>query len=324
MARQNYGNPPTPASIRQAEGANGTRQRRMASGSGAQRYADALFTQNRGRAAKEREFDPVIGWSSARNAYVSQGPRETIPENTAAFQQGLADYAAITQQPGFLPPLRPPGGGGGGGRGRGGGGAGVEVVGRTAEEIAGMQSAGLQQLLQSRMFQARGIDGELAQIGSAVSADQAASSGAYDQLDQFLGGMGNAFQGMELTQTPQVSPELLSLIAMSGGDSRAYQGSAQMANTLASQGDAASSRLAQQMAAVSSESNASRRAESQMARTFGGQQIGAQRTGMEAILRRRQADEQREMDQQRMQVVLQLIQAMGQSGQSVDISQFLK
>lgn len=222
--------------------------------------------------------------------------------------------------PGGAPRPTPPGGGGpgGGGRGRGGGMAGgVSDEAKRASLIAGLQS-----LIGSGAFQAKSIDPDLERIRGAVSADQATANSQYDSYDQYLAKMANDYQGREVRKTTQVTPELLALLGSQGVDTGAYQGQVGLANTMAAQGDDAAQRLNDDMAEVVRQANEARGAEAKLARQFATESIGATQNGMEAYLQKQFRDEQRGLDNQRTQVIMQLIQAMAEGGQNIDLSQF--
>lgn len=242
-------------------------------------------------------------------------------DKTARSPQVVQDYIAAgragdsLQQQGtdlFLPPGG--GGGGGGGGGYGGGGS------ATAQAQA--QALAFQQLLGSRAFTAGSIDGELGQVTQAVSDDQASSKKEYDALAKFFAGQGNAHRDMTLQSTPQVDAGLMQLLAASGTDSRAYQGQGELANTLAGQSDSAADRLRATLAGVSEESRTSRIAESKQASQFNKRELTTQGNALQAALKKGQKDEQKALDAQKMQVVMQLISAMSAGGQSVDVSQY--
>lgn len=213
-----------------------------------------------------------------------------------------------TQPPGPTPPGPGPGGDGGGGR--------------SASAIAGMQSTALQQLLNSRAFTAGGIEGDLGRVNSAVNADKAAADGAYGDLAAYLGQMQDPYANMELARTPGVDPSLLALLGANGADTNSYMGQVELANTQAAQGDSAADRLRQMMSGVAQESQKSRLGEAESARTYAGRELEGQRSTLTAALEARQREEQKALDSQKMQVVMQLIAAMAESGQAVDVGQF--
>lgn len=224
--------------------------------------------------------------------------------------------------PGGAPPRGPSGGNrfsyGRGGRGGGGGGGG------SAAAEAAKQVAALQQLLNSKAFQAKSIDDDLARVGTAVSADQQVAGEQYDQLGAFMKLLANPWENMEMTATPTVDPSLMPMLSSMGGDTAGYEAQVGLANTLGAQGDASSDRLRQQLSGANQETNQSRQAETQMASVFANRELGAQKSQLEEVLRQRQAEEQRGMDAQKLQVVMQLISAMSQGGNTVDVSQFFK
>lgn len=222
----------------------------------------------------------------------------------------------------------------GGSRGGGGGGGGASAQ-------AAKQATALQQLLGSGAFTAQRRDSrsflneDMGKVGAAVSADQGAARSAYDQLSASMAGMANPYQGMQVARTPQVAPELLSLLGANGGDTRAYEAQIGLANTLGAQGDSAADRLTQRMAGMVDQSRQSRVAEAGQASQYAQSELGAQRTAMEMALQGRDRErmqrddeafrqQQTALDGQKMQVIMQLIQAMSEGGQSVDVGQFFK
>jgi hypothetical protein len=237
----------------------------------------------------------------------------------------LATRAAWEMPAPTLDPLTPLIDNGGGGRGRrggggGGGGGGGDI---DAKAAALAEQNGFLAMLKSKMFQTGSIDDDLAKVGTAVDADRAYADSQYGGLNTFLQGQKNAYGGERVAQSAQLSPELLQLLSMSGGDTRAYQGQVGLANQMNAQATASGQRLNDRMAQVSAEAKTSRLAESEQARIFAGQELGSQKVALEEGLRARQKADQTRLTDQRTEVIMKLISAMAMSGQPVDISQYL-
>lgn len=217
-------------------------------------------------------------------------------------------------------------GGGGGGR-RGGGGGGRGGGGPTQDEIdqrnAAALRASMQSLLTSNAFTARDNTSLQDATRTAVGKDKAALNKTYGDLIARLQGAPQV-QAAQMQQAEQVDPGLMQLLAMSGADSAAYEGEIGLANVNANQANAAQQNLARQLAAASNEAQTSRVRESQQAQAYGGAELDSQMSGIMAALQARREDEQRQLDAQKMQAVMQLVTALGQAGQQMDVSQFFK
>lgn len=225
------------------------------------------------------------------------------PSESKGWVDGYRQELAGAQDLWDLPQqqYRYPSGGGGGG---GGGAAPVDL-----SKMAGS----LQALLGSGRFNAQPDQNMLNAITQGVAKDRAANEGAYNSLDAWLSrNQGNAYADTKLQATPTVEPEMAQLLQSMGVDPAGYGAQVGLANTLASQSDVAGNNLMAQLAAMASDSNMSRAAESQQARTFGGQQIGAMETGLKTAVANKRREDQLRKDEQGLQVLLQLIGLQGQ------------
>jgi hypothetical protein len=228
-------------------------------------------------------------------------------ERGYAYEARKAGAAPLGMPPG---PAGPGGGGSGGGWGGGGGGGG-----QADKENALRQIAGLLELMKSGAFTAKADPALQGQITQGVAADRAAAGGTYNALDAWLAkNQGNPYQDMQLQAMPQLDAGLAALLQSQGSDSAGYQAQVGMANTLGAQTDVAGQNLKAQLAAQMAGSNQSRLAESQQARAYADQSIGAQERGMQFALQQRVAQQQEAMNQQKLQLAIQLMQIAGQSG----------
>lgn len=308
-------------------------------------------------------------------------PKVLTPEQIGIRDADEANWYEQATLNGLTTPTpTPPGGrprGGGGGGGGGGGKADTNM------------GAALQSILQSNAFAdvarvdprtppertppgvrlppaARNYDPERGQVDSAVSADTASSNAAYDQLAQSLGGYKNPYADMQVSKTPQISADLLNLLASQGTSGAGYEAQVGLQNAVGSQTDAAAETMRQRLTAVGADTNQSRQAETGMSRLFNQQELASQGASMRAALDTRQRDDQRvyddrlwasqqaaderayaaqvatddrayasqtaadtaqrtgqsQLDDRKLQLVLQWLTAQAENGGSVDVSQF--
>jgi hypothetical protein len=198
---------------------------------------------------------------------------------------------------------RGPGGGGGGG---GGGGA------APPPDLSRM-AGGLQQILQSNQWTAKDDPRLAGLLDRAVRDDRATVTQQYDGLDSWLAKNNpKAFEQLQLQRTQQIDPDMAALLQSQGVDPAAYTAEVGMANRLASQSDTAAENLRRTLAANELAGHESRKAESQQGRTFADREVSAAKKGFEAALAAKTASRQEGLDQQRMQLLIQLVSLMGQ------------
>jgi hypothetical protein len=190
--------------------------------------------------------------------------------------------------------------GGGGGRGGGGGGGGG---GPNAQAMMDY----LSRLLGSDIYKAQPLTGLREAIGTATTQDQAAATGAYNTLDQYLqANQTNPYANVQL-QAAQRAPDMNPFLQSQGMQTLAPQG-ANAEDT----GFGAFHNVLALLGAGQQAANQSRGVESQMARTFAGQQIGAMDNSMLAQVAAQEAARQQALDQERRQALLQLAELVGQ------------
>jgi hypothetical protein len=284
------------------------------------RHGQAVKSSQTGYAADIRRYAASVPPDADGNRVTPNGLLMHGASNRAMLDVGWSPTLGRnlkmdpTQTDNSQPTGAPRGFGGGGGGGGGG---------DDGKAQAALIASALQSLLQSKEFTAPSIDGEMARVDQAVSADRASSQGAHDALGAHIRGMSNTNRDLQLTQTPGVDPSLLALLGANGGDTMGYQAQVQLANTLGQQGDANAQRLNQQLTAAQDASQQSRMLGTEQSRTFADSQLGATKLAMEAALQARQRQDQMGLDQSRIPIILELVKALAESGQSLDISQFV-
>jgi hypothetical protein len=221
-------------------------------------------------------------------AYHSGQSPEYLDYKTQALPlvRGLGALDAVPQGPTFAGPSYS--GGGGGGR-RGGGGRAV------ADVHAQAQMDYLTQLLGSQAYKTNPetYDTMRGFVNNASEHDLAASTASYDALDQYLGAhQSNPFADVALQS--------------SGGAGDAGYGAFQNVLALLSGGQQAA--------------NQSRGAESQMARTYSGNQIGAMDNAYLFNISNQQAAAQQALDAERRQASMQLAQLIAQGATAPQLS----
>lgn len=192
------------------------------------------------------------------------------------------------------------GGGGGGGRGRGGGGGGVG-----GPDMSGYNAAMLQ-LLGSGMFNAQGNPELEAMIDPAIQADIAASNEAFDGIPAWGA---NPYETARQTPTPQLDPSMLKLLAANGVPLDGYQADVGAANQQIGAADANWGNYFSGMGAATTEDRAMADRTNASQRAAINSQFGAMGTQMRAALAARKAEEQKQLQQQKMQAIMALISA---------------
>jgi hypothetical protein len=156
----------------------------------------------------------------------------------------------------------------------------------------------MSQLLNSGAYQVNPAtyDALRANVSNATTQDQAAATQSYDALDRYLSAhQSNPYGDVQLTHAE-------------GGGADAGYGAFQ--NVLALLG------------ANARDSNASRAAESQMARTYSGNQIGAVDNAYLFNIQQQQAQAQQALDAERRQGLMQMMQLVGAGARAPDMSTF--
>lgn len=181
----------------------------------------------------------------------------------------------------------------------------------------------LRQLLGSNTWDGRDISAELGDINKGVSADQASAASAYGRLRGAITGQGNAFRDMKLTQPSRLEPELAALLASQGGDAAAYRAELGLADTLAREGLTADERFRKAQAANIETRRDADLLASDQAGEYARSELEASGSAMSAALRERKRLEDKALQDQKMQVIMQMIQASAAAGQEFDPSKFL-
>ena len=247
---------------------------------------NTAVTKEKGRLVKA-----YPGLGSAGDYY--QVAKQNVGRNLAGA--GAAP-AAVPRSPG--------GGGRGGGGGYGGGGGGGG--GPTAAELAQNQLNYLLPLLGSKSYTAQPMTGLRNTVAGATAQDQAAATGAYNALDQWLAqNQSNPYANVQVQRAnvgPNYNPYLES------------QGVAGLNPVTQNPDDAygAFQNVLSLLGANQLAGNQSRLAESQMGRTFAGQQIGAMDNAFLANIAQQEAAQQAALDAEKRQAAMQLAGLLGQ------------
>jgi hypothetical protein len=264
-------------------------------------------------AQKQAYYNQVMANQRAAPGWGTGGP---------SFEQakGFTNYQLDQLAAGGQPPVDRGGPGGGGGRGGGGGygGGGGGGGGLTAQAAAQGQMDYLAKLLASGQWTAPRQDAMRGSIASATAADQAAASGAYNALDQWLAqNQSNPYANVQL-QNARFAPAQNAYLSS--------QGLTPMNDVQANPEDvgaqAAFSNVLKLLGAGQQASQQSRGAESQMARTFAGQQIGAMDNAMLAQIAAQEAQQQSALDAEKRKIMLELAALVGQGAAPPDLSAF--
>ncbi len=252
----------------------------------------------------------------------SAGVSYTPPRDEGSYYSNIAHNAygriedrnnarALQQQlRAPLPSFSAGGSSGGGGRGFGGGGGGGG---------ANMQAQAdaLMKLISSGAFRARpsALGG---QIDSAAQRDLASAGGAFDALDRFLGGMTNPYQGGPQVQAPMTNPAFDALLRQQGMNPAALQAEAEMMNLGAQQSNASNAALWETLRGNAAADQSSRQLESQLGRTSTDRSIREAATGARTGVMLADEQRQRDLDAQRLQVIMELIGMAGNANINVD------
>ena len=217
-------------------------------------------------------------------------------------------------------PRSPARSGGGGGRsyGRGGGGGGGGGGGISAAAAAQSQMDYLRSLLAGGAFNvnAAPYDQMRSGVNAATAQDQAAATGAYNSLDQWLGAnRTNPYADVTLNRAQQ-APSMNAYLQSQGGQPLNDFGGANPEDT----GYGAFGNVLKLLGANQLAGQQSRGAESQMARTFAGQQIGAADNAYLANIANQQATAQTAMDAEKRKIMLELAALVGQGAKAPDLT----
>lgn len=207
--------------------------------------------------------------------------------------------------------------GGGGRRGGGGGGSSSAAYQSQINSLTALLNSGK---LRSPAQQFVPDDTMRGQLEAAYGADSARQGQAYDQLDQYLGGLSNAYADAPAAQRAQIDPtQLQALIQSQGGSGQGLGAEAQF---LAQQNEAsagAQDRYQQAMSAMQAGWNQSAQSEARQGRTYAGEELSAQRRGVASqidaadMARRRQIEDRNyQQSLADRQSVLQLISQISQ------------
>ena len=292
-----------------------------------------LKPKSKSRGQQQYEQDPSLGGrirqpqTPAAKLYQTQTRaiadlRKEYPD----VPRGVVGRSALTNElnargaaAGAIPPAslgpRQGGGGGGGGYGGGGGGGGG---GMSAAAAAQGQMDYLAKLLASGQWTAPKNDTMRNAVAGATAADQASANTAYGALDAYLAAnQSNPYANVQL-QNARFAPAQNAYLASQGlegmNDVRA--------NPEDVGANAAFSNVLKLLGAGQQASAQSRGAESQMARTFAGQQIGAMDNAMLAQIAAQEAQQQQALDAERRKIMLELAGLVGQGATAPDLSQF--
>jgi hypothetical protein len=195
----------------------------------------------------------------------------------------------------------PRGGVSGGGSGGYGGGGGGGAAGPTPQAEALLNADGIFRLIAGGAFAPQTITTDQAiyddlrrQLGEGVAADRATAGASYDGLDQYLGGYVNAYNSTPQNQTLTQDPRYAALMNQQGGDVAQYQQAVTQQNAEGAQLGGGFADLISTLARAEDSSANSRRAESQMARTYANDSIAAQERAMNMGIGVREADARRQ------------------------------
>jgi hypothetical protein len=213
-------------------------------------------------------------------------------------------------------PFNPNGGAGGGGGGGGGGGT-------SASAASAATAKSLSDLLGSNAFDGRDISAELAAINAGVSADQGSAASAYERMLGTINGQGNAYADMKLTPAATLDPDLAALLSSQGADSGAYAAEIALANTSMANAGRGDEMFRKRMAAGREDERAYQVQANGQAGEFARSELASAGSSMTNSLKEKKRLEDGVKQDQRMQILMQLISTMGDNGQSVDISKFL-
>jgi hypothetical protein len=253
-------------------------------------------------------------WTAVRS-YMTQYPQGA----------GAAPAAAPTRAPTNTGGGRSSGGGGGGWGGGGGGGGGNAA----ATTAAQTQIDSLSQLLASGAYKfnpdqyafdasrfnldTSPYDRMRTGVNEATAADQAAATGAYNNLDTYLQqNQRNPYADVKLQQAER-APDMNPYLATQGVQGTNYQ-----ASNPEDQGYGAFQNILSLLSGNQQAGQQSRQAESQMARTYAGQQIGALDNAYLSNIQGQQTQAQQQMDQARIQAQQQMDQQRMQAQQSME------
>ena len=278
--------------------------------------------------------------SRAATLLYKANPDLDIDERTGERKAGGGFLAAMqylnsgADQAGAGPAPVPPGGpgnpgSGGSGRGRGYGGGGGGGGGIDPAVAAQAQMDYLSQLLAGKNYTAAPLQGmrDANQalrntVATATAQDQAAATGAYNSLDSWLAqNQRNPYADVQL-QRAQAAPDMNPYLASQGVPGTNYQ-----ASNPEDTGYGAFQNVLALLGANQLAGQQSRAAESQMARTYAGQQIGAMDNaylaniaGRDAEVAKLEADRQTALDTERRQAAMQLAQLIAQGAKAPDLA----
>jgi hypothetical protein len=207
---------------------------------------------------------------------------------------------------------------GGGGPGGGDGGAAVRAAANSAAT-----AKSLSDLLGSNAFDGRDISPELEAINAGVSADQGSAATAYERMLGTINGQGNAYADMELTQAATLDPDLAALLSSQGADSGAYAAEVAWANTQAANAGRGDEMFRKRMAAGREEERDYQVQANGQAGEFARSELASAGSSMTNSLKEKKRVEDLAKQDQRMQILMQLISTMGENGESVDISKYM-
>lgn len=258
---------------------------------------------------KKRPLPTAQQW----HARTQQVPDQAIINNAQTRADRLYDGARNGDQPQPDWPGGGPSGGGSRGYGRGGGGGGgVDNTG------AQSQIDLLMKLMNSGAMTSptRSFTPDTAmrsQLDGAYSADSARQGQAFDQLDQYAASLGNAYDAQPQAQAARVNPDdLAALLGSQGGSDAGLRAEAQYLQGQNEQSAGAQNRYTEALRATQAGWNQSVGSEAKMSRNFAGEELGAQRRGMEAQIAASDQSRQRQIEDQNFQQQLADRQAMMQ------------
>ena len=274
--------------------------------------------------AKPGTFKPRNEQEANRANYFSNikaiklfDPKQAPARIISAAKAMSPGYGGRAPAPAAAPRAPSSGARSGGGRGYGGGGGGGGG-GVSAAAAAQSQMDYLRSLLAGGAFNvnAAPYDQMRSGVNAATAQDQAAATGAYNSLDQWLGAnRTNPYADVQLNEA-QRAPSMNAYLQSQGGQGLNEFGGANPEDT----GYGAFGNVLKLLGANQLAGQQSRGAESQMARTFAGQQIGAADNAYLMNIANQQAAAQTAMDAEKRKIMLELAALVGQGAKAPDLT----
>jgi len=174
--------------------------------------------------------------------------------------------------------------------------------------------------LSSRKQACERVQSVSANASSAVLADKKAAGQSFDDLDSYLGLLGNAYDNGPIARGASVDSSALSnLIQSQGGGDAGLQAQAQFLQSQNDAGAAATNRYAAAMSAGQDAWNQSAQSEGKQSRQFVDNELSAQLLGMNSALDKTEAARKRQIEDKNFasgaadrQAMMQLIAQIGQ------------